>query len=462
MNINTFEKQFNKTILNRGVDYYLDGHVEDLMQINEHNWQAEVFGSYTYVVDVRILTNGDIPYMDCDCPYGDDCKHIVATLYAIREKWQAVSISNQSAISVKKKTLSQMLQTQTKAQLIEIIIKVGQKHPTFTHELKMLFITPEDSLKAAEKLIAHHMNVAQERGSGFIPWNQVSNALVGIESVQEQISEQIEMGEYFTAVQLSLLCLQQALEAMQNSQDSGEFGYSIEESLAFIEQAIWEGVDVWNKEQYDTVYELVSKEAIQPDLDEWTEWYTSLLQSCIPLCKDDTIEEKYMSLLNSLFIDEDKWSAKYRNKGLKELQFQLISSKYSKEDVAAFLEQNIEDANMRERVILSAMERKDYSKVVQLSLEGQQQDQDLPGLVDKWGRFAFKAHKKLNQKEEMRELAAQLLLGGDYDYYGEFKLLHSEQQLPQALEQLLDQLQKADSSLYGKIIVNEQLLVRIL
>ena len=459
MNINTFEKHFNKTILKRGVDYYTEGHVEDLMQINEHNWQAEVYGSSLYVIDVRILSNGDISYVDCDCPYEDDCKHIVATLYKIRTQWQTASTST---ISEKKETLEQMLKAQTKEQLIQLILNVGQNHPAFTHELKILFTTPEDSLKAAEKLIAQHINIAEKHGGGFIPWNQVSNALVGIETVQERIEEHIEKGEYFTAVELSILCLQQALEAMLNSQDSGEFGYSIEDSLAFIEQAIWEGVDVWSTEQYETIYELVSKVALNPELADWTEWYTSLLQSCIPLCKDDAIEKKYMSLLNSLFIDGDKWSANYTNERLKELQVQLISSKYSKEDVATFLEQNIENPNMRERVILSAMERKDYTKVVQLSLEGQQQDRNLPDLVGKWRRFAFKAHKKLKEKEEMRELAAQLLLSGDYDYYGEFKILHSEQQWPQALEQLLDPLQKAGSSLYGKIIVNEQLSARIL
>ncbi|MEG0386306.1 MAG: SWIM zinc finger family protein [Solibacillus sp.] len=459
MNINNFEKHFNKTILKRGVDYYADGHVEDLMQINEHNWQAEVYGSSLYVVDLRILTNGNISYIDCDCPYEDDCKHIVAALYEVRAQWQAASTST---ISEKNETLQQMLQTKTKEQLIHLILNVGQNHPAFTHELKMLFTTPEDSLKAAEKLIAYHINIAEKHGGGFIPWNQVSNALVGIETVQERIGEHIEKGEYFTVVELSILCLQQALEAMLNSQDSGEFGNSIEESLAFIEQAIWEGVDIWNAEQYETVFELVSKEALNPELADWTEWYTSLLQSCIPLCKDDAIEKKYMSLLNSLFIDGDKWSAKYTNERLDELQFQLISSKYSKEDVAAFLEQNIENPNMREQVIISAMELKDYTKVVQLSLEGQQQDQDLPGLVDKWRCFAFKAHKKLNQTEEMRELAVQLLLSGDYNYYGEFKLLHSDQQWPQTLEQLLNQLQKASSPLYAKIIVQEQLPARIL
>lgn len=461
MNINTFEKQFNTTILKRGLDYYTNGHVEDIVQIDDYNWQAEVDGSSTYVVDVRINTNGSITYADCDCPYDDDCKHIAAVFYAIRD--QQGTASAQTTTSVNKPTLQQVLQSQTKEQLVELITKVGQNHPTFIKELEMLVTTPDDSLKAAEKLILHHINAAQDRRGGFIPWNQASKALRGIETIQERISEYIENSEYFTAVQLSLLCFQHAFEAMEYSDDSnGDFGYSLDASLAFIEQAIWEGTDVWNKEQYETVYELILKEAMNTDLDGWPDWRISFLQSCIPLCHDDSIEEKYVTLLHSLGEQEDSWSAGYMNQQLKELQLQLLSSKYSKEDVEKFLEQNIEDANMRERVILSAIDRGDYTKALQLSLDGQQQDQDLPGVVKKWKRYAFTAHKELDNKEDMRELALQLLLSGDNAYYGEFKMLHSAQQWPAALEQLLDRLQKNNPNFYATLIVGEKQTARIL
>ena len=56
----------------------------------------------------------------------------------------------------------------------------------------MLLTTPDDSLKAAEELILHHINETQESRSGFIPWNGTSKALKGIDAVQEQIEEYIE------------------------------------------------------------------------------------------------------------------------------------------------------------------------------------------------------------------------------------------------------------------------------
>lgn len=458
MNINTFQKQFNKTILKRGLDYYTNGLVEDIVQIDEHNWQAEVAGSSTYIVDIRTNKKGDILYADCDCPYDDDCKHIAAALYAIQHQQGTTSVQTTA-----KPSLQQLLQSQTKEQLVEIIMKVGKNHPTFIKELEILITAPDDALNAAEKLIVHHINAVQDHRSGFIPWNQSSKALRGVKTIQCHIGEHIENGEYLTAIQLSLLCFQHTFDALHYSDDSnGDFGDSIEESLAFIEDAIREGGDVWNTEQYETVYELIIKEAMHTDLDGWPDWRISFLQSCIPLCHDDAIEKKYVALLHSLSTQGDSWSANYMNKQLKELQFQIISSKYSNEDVEKFLEQNIEDAGMRERVILSAIEQGDYAKVLQLSQDGQKHNHDFSGIVNKWKRYAFTAHKALDNKEDMHELALQLLLGGDNEYYDEFKKLHSAQQWSKTFNQLLEQLKKHNPYFYATLIVEEKQYAHIL
>ena len=84
MNINTFENQFNKTILKRGYDYYIQGHVDSLDQLDKTTWQAEVDGSSVYIVDIQINSKGEISFTNCDCPFNDDCKHIAAVLYTIQ------------------------------------------------------------------------------------------------------------------------------------------------------------------------------------------------------------------------------------------------------------------------------------------------------------------------------------------------------------------------------------------
>ena len=112
MQFNDYEHYFPSKILKRGFNYYIDGHVEDLGKINATTWKADVAGSNSiYEVEIKIKNDRTIDYMICDCPYDGDCKHIVATLYAIEQQITHLEISK-SATPVKKekkKNLKQLL-----------------------------------------------------------------------------------------------------------------------------------------------------------------------------------------------------------------------------------------------------------------------------------------------------------------------------------------------------------------
>ena len=79
-----------------------------------------------YVVDVRLNADGDIIHTDCDCPVEDDCKHIVATLYAIQDPKTFLQRYHHR-ILLANLLLKEYLQSQTKEQLIAYF-KSGQNH----------------------------------------------------------------------------------------------------------------------------------------------------------------------------------------------------------------------------------------------------------------------------------------------------------------------------------------------
>lgn len=153
MNINSFESQFSKVIVQRGYDYYMNHHVIDIMQIDNCNWQAEVEGTEPYTVDIVIEANGDITDATCDCPYDDDCKHIVAVLYAIQEQFNNSPIPVSKSSKVQKSTLQQLLAAQTKENLINLILTVGKNSPDFLQELEIRLMEPLDILQASKKMI---------------------------------------------------------------------------------------------------------------------------------------------------------------------------------------------------------------------------------------------------------------------------------------------------------------------
>ena len=65
-------------------EYYETDAVSELEEISPGEWTATVEGTDDYNVEISMDGN-EIESWYCDCPYdGEICKHVVATLLAIR------------------------------------------------------------------------------------------------------------------------------------------------------------------------------------------------------------------------------------------------------------------------------------------------------------------------------------------------------------------------------------------
>ncbi len=85
MNYHDFDKHVHTLILESGWDYFDKGFVENLEE-TPSGWKAQVKGQQDYKV-VLSGTQGLEAWI-CDCPYdhGPVCKHVAATLYAVKDK----------------------------------------------------------------------------------------------------------------------------------------------------------------------------------------------------------------------------------------------------------------------------------------------------------------------------------------------------------------------------------------
>ena len=77
---------FRQQILDRGIEYYEDGHVQDV-SYSADEITAQVDGTDLY--DVQITLDGEeVTDMYCSCPYavdGRNCKHMAAVLFQFEE-----------------------------------------------------------------------------------------------------------------------------------------------------------------------------------------------------------------------------------------------------------------------------------------------------------------------------------------------------------------------------------------
>lgn len=98
--LDNFEAIVPFKILMRGQEYYELGAVSDLEETSSGEWTATVDGTRSYTVEIS-LEGDKIDSWYCDCPYdGGICKHVVATLFTIRDNSEKVSRSVFSKMSV--------------------------------------------------------------------------------------------------------------------------------------------------------------------------------------------------------------------------------------------------------------------------------------------------------------------------------------------------------------------------
>jgi len=110
MNLNNFERFIEPKIVSRGEDYYHEGYIESVERLSANEFSAEVCGTDFYSVYVRLGHNNTIQEASCDCPYewGNECKHIVAVLFHIREDISSMPIPKESHSTSKPNLIEQI------------------------------------------------------------------------------------------------------------------------------------------------------------------------------------------------------------------------------------------------------------------------------------------------------------------------------------------------------------------
>lgn len=84
LHIDRFEEDIHALITERGREYFEGGLVTNLQQTAD-GWMARMKVSENY--EVLLKGHDEISHWECTCPFdhGPVCKHVAATLFAVRE-----------------------------------------------------------------------------------------------------------------------------------------------------------------------------------------------------------------------------------------------------------------------------------------------------------------------------------------------------------------------------------------
>lgn len=465
MNIENFEQELNELILKRGEKYYREGRVRSLMEKGPGYYTANVAGTNSYRVHIHMKNSTDIESMECDCPYTyrPYCKHMAAVLYALRGRLQAIPdvVADNTVPSVKKApekdSLSELLNKQPKAALVEVLLAAARENDMLKAHMKAIFSNPADEKNSWLKLMRSCINSFKGRDN-FIRWNECDKALQGTYKVLEHIQIAIDCKEFLMATELILAVMREMLKMTQFADDSdGGISYVLDSVKSLLASEV---IAITDKEQREILFTKILTESKNKIYGGWLEERVSLITACISLADSLKQKRRLDSYFEKYMVDNDASYAfnNYTQEKITILKYQLLK-KFDKEKVDAFLSENRAFAEIREILLKKAITGQKYLEAEKLSLEGEKNDAELPGLVKKWKQIRFQIYELENKTTEMRSLACELLIKYTcFDYYTKLKKLYDEKEWQKIYIQILDRLEKQKyvSRIYCQIVIAEK------
>ncbi|PGT17780.1 SWIM zinc finger family protein [Bacillus cereus] len=118
-------KYIPKYIVDRGYEYYEDGHVEDV-EIHDKKVFAFVTGNagnYEVVIDLEDFTESS-----CECPYENYCKHMAAVVYDIQGAGESTVKAKLQGLEKEEllTVLNRLLQSSKNVQVVEKMLEKGK------------------------------------------------------------------------------------------------------------------------------------------------------------------------------------------------------------------------------------------------------------------------------------------------------------------------------------------------
>ena len=220
MDLQNFENYIEPQMSERGYNFWLSQAIADLVQTDENNWHANVWGSVTYEVNIEIIGN-KVTSWRCTCPYdwGAICKHSVATLYAIRNRITDGAIS---APKTRKQEIVEIIEENSKEDLAEFIKDYAVKNKEFF----LVFLAKFGKHLYNDKLKQYYSQFIKEnariynRDDDFIDREESVKFIRPIEKLLQKAEVYTKEKEYALAVPICLAVIEELTELLRETDDS--------------------------------------------------------------------------------------------------------------------------------------------------------------------------------------------------------------------------------------------------
>lgn len=479
MDLNNFEKLIDLKIVTRGQRYYQDGCVTSLAQTDELNYRLEVAGSENYVVNVQLDNQNNIIKSSCNCPYyqGDFCKHQVAAFLALRAaKYGAAATAASSAAEQprqsnpappKKRSLESILTSQSKEKLVSFLLNLANESEEFSQRLSFEFDQVDEKLVLQQsiQLIRSYIDRNSDR-HGFVAYRQTAEATQGARLVLEKARSAFKKNSLLHALDLILCVMHEMIKLLNHSDDSdGNVGDVIAASLELAgELTAAQSIDPAVQED---LFSKLLAESGNKRYDGWTDWKLRLLEYCADFADQPALRKKLEKKLSEMARakSDTSFGNHYDQEQISLIHYKLIKKFDGPQAADAFLSENLAYPAFRRMAIENSMQQKDYDTVIRLTLEGEQKDSQLRGLVSEWRKKRYAVYQLTGQIDKQREIAMSFIKDGSFEFYLNLKKTYAPTDWKSVYPSIIVSLSKSGwtfRGIYIQILIEEQEFARLL
>ena len=448
MNIKNFKKEISSEIFHRGEEYYENGYVTDIQNLENNRWIAEVEGNYNdYNVEIHLDDLGNVKNYTCNCPYDDDiCKHVVATLLEIKEELDLQNIedlddftpaseknqnnadSHKSVYKTQKpiEEWEKILNNLSEKDLRDFVLQYAKGHRDFQDDLVINMSTAKKEINSEkyQKIIENNF-YEESNNFGFIEYDDLDDAIDPVNDLLEKAEDYLSKNELHEAFSIVSAIAMVCINNIQNVDDSsGEFGEAISLSIDLVDKILEKCDDVnLSNDIFTWLHEQVNNkeynnygcgEILESTFFEWSN-------------NPSRLEKAYHFIDQQIKIleNEKKWNNNYRLTELLKYKRKLLTQNGKKVEADQIINENLHLDDFRKIKIDDALAQNDYKSAIELIHQGilQAEKDNYQGIVYRYQIQLLKIYTQQNDQKNIRKIAKDLYFNHHYstDDYRTYK-----------------------------------------
>jgi hypothetical protein len=277
----------------------------------------------------------------------------------------------------------------------------------------------------------------------------------------EIANRHVSDGNFMSAIGICFPVAEEMVKALDYADDSdGDIGENT--NLAFDILAQVSESDL-SEEVRLHLFEQVLKDYKKEIFSGW-DWQINLLEIAVQLAKTEIEAKKVMSLLSTHSHYE------YESEQMTKLEYELIRKMSGEAEAEKFIEQNLDNPDLRRNALEKAIRTDDFEKAETLARDGISQDsEDKPGLAKEWYDWLLRIAMKKDDRGKIIEYARYLFVDGfrhDQDYYAILKKHTDKSEWHNFVEGIISEIRKkshwSEIDVIAKIYIEEQGWERLL